>query len=68
MKYSIKIIENDNSTYYLSSKNKTAWCLRTAKKHASEFFANVGVRVVIEDQWGNSLVSYGAGVADAYAA
>jgi hypothetical protein len=59
MKYSIKVIENDNSTYYLSSRNKTAWCLRTAKKHAEEFWVNVGLTVIVEDQFGDCKAQFG---------
>ena len=59
MKYSIKVIENDNTEFYLSHKGKTQWCLRTAEKHASEFFANVGLRVLIEDQFQDPKVAYG---------
>lgn len=35
MKYSIKLTYPDGEYAYLTYRNKTSWCLRTAKKHMS---------------------------------
>jgi hypothetical protein len=56
MKYSIKIIEGNESSY-IATRNRTAWSYRTAIKHAKEFIANFGgdIVAIIEDEFGDTV-------------
>lgn len=67
MKYSIKITHSDSDFSYLTIQGRSAWSLRVAKKHASEFFANSGFITTVEDQFGDAVKSYGENIPSVYA-
>jgi hypothetical protein len=56
MKYSVKIIEGNESSY-LKAYDRIAWSYRTAKKHAKEFITNFGgdIVAVIENEFGDTV-------------
>lgn len=67
MKYSIKITDNDGTFSYLTIRGRSAWSLRVAKEHASEFFANSGFITTVEDQFGDVMKTYGENIPSVYA-